>query len=191
MPLSDKQLAANRANAKKSTGPVTESGKRRSSKNGTRHGIHASVLLIAGESRERFTELVNGLYAEYLPETPTEIAMVNKIAAAQWRQQRAWAMESACLTHEIQNQSAAQASDDPAVRAMLAVRSISGHSQSLGLMSRYEHRYDRQQYRAIEALNRLKDRKKSKLPHEPPQLQQNQSHSKTTDPIQTMPEPKK
>lgn len=37
--VSDKQIAANRRNAKKSTGPTTESGKRRSRRNAVRHGL--------------------------------------------------------------------------------------------------------------------------------------------------------
>ena len=36
---SDRQLAANRRNAKKSTGPVSVSGKRRSRENALRHGL--------------------------------------------------------------------------------------------------------------------------------------------------------
>ena len=183
MPISDKQLTANRANAKKSTGPVTPHGKRNSARNNTRHGILASVLLIAGESRDRFNALVNGLFAEYRPVTPTEIAFVNKIAAAQWRQQRAWAMESACLTHEIQSQPDSPAPTDPAVRAMLAHRSISGSSHHLDLMSRYEHRYDRQQYRAIEALTRLRSKRNAKMPFDPSQPEQNQQIPQNHDPI--------
>jgi hypothetical protein len=39
---SDRQIAANRKNAKKSTGPLSEAGKRRSSKNAVRHGLASS-----------------------------------------------------------------------------------------------------------------------------------------------------
>jgi len=49
MPLSDKQLAAKRANAAR---PITAQGKRNSSRNATRHGILANRVLIKGESRE-------------------------------------------------------------------------------------------------------------------------------------------
>jgi hypothetical protein len=39
---SDRQIAANRKNAKKSTGPSSEAGKRRSSKNAVRHRLASS-----------------------------------------------------------------------------------------------------------------------------------------------------
>jgi hypothetical protein len=34
---------------------------------------------------------------------------------------------------------------------MLAIRSIGDNGRHMGIMSRYEHRFDRQYYRAIEA----------------------------------------
>jgi hypothetical protein len=88
MPISDRKLTANRTNAVKSKGPVTPHGKRKSSRNSTRHGALASVLLIPGESRKHFNKLVNALYAEHQPVTHSETSYVDKIAAAQWRQQR-------------------------------------------------------------------------------------------------------
>lgn len=42
---SEKQIAANRANAKRSTGPKTKSGRYASSRNATRHGLASLSLL--------------------------------------------------------------------------------------------------------------------------------------------------
>lgn len=44
--LSDKALAARRANAKKSTGPITADGKASSSRNSWKHGLHASATAL-------------------------------------------------------------------------------------------------------------------------------------------------
>jgi hypothetical protein len=49
--LSDKQLAANRANAQRSTGPKTEEGKRRSSLNARRHNLTGQVTAMTEEDR--------------------------------------------------------------------------------------------------------------------------------------------
>jgi hypothetical protein len=40
----EKQVAANRANARRSTGPKTEAGKRKSSQNAYQHGLSSSEL---------------------------------------------------------------------------------------------------------------------------------------------------
>ena len=49
MPLSPEQLAANRANAQKSTGPRTPEGKSKSRLNAFRHGITAQVIVMPPE----------------------------------------------------------------------------------------------------------------------------------------------
>jgi hypothetical protein len=152
MELSEKQLAANRANAIKSKVPVTPHGNRMSSRNGTKHGVLASVLLAEGESRERFATLMNGLYAENKPVTPIEIGYVNKIGVAQWRQESARA-----------NEAASQTSADPTTRA------IGDHSHPLGIM---------RQYRALEALSRLRDRQNNQENAPPNRLKECQKNEK-------------
>ena len=49
-----KRLAANRANAKKSTGPRTEAGKARSRLNSWKHGLTAKEITSEGESPRKF-----------------------------------------------------------------------------------------------------------------------------------------
>jgi hypothetical protein len=43
--VSDRQIAANRFNAQKSTGPRTQKGKRRSRRNAFRHGMTAEGVV--------------------------------------------------------------------------------------------------------------------------------------------------
>jgi hypothetical protein len=47
---SERQIAANRANAKRSTGPKTAAGKLRSSRNALKHGLSASGFLPMDDS---------------------------------------------------------------------------------------------------------------------------------------------
>ena len=49
---SEKQIAANRKNASKSTGPRTQEGKARSKMNALRHGLAASNMLDASNRNE-------------------------------------------------------------------------------------------------------------------------------------------
>ena len=159
MELSDKQLAANRANAQKSTGPKTETGKRNSSRNSDRHGILANTVLIEGESRALFKKLLTGLESEFLPTTPTEFALVENMAVAQWRMRGLWCVQAASIAHELHLQADANAHEDPPTRTMLAMRDSGDHSRHSGSMSRDEVRYDRQYHRALVGLLRFREEK--------------------------------
>ena len=56
-----KQIAANRANAKRSTGPKTKKGKLRSSMNAWRHGLSAKAVVADGENLAEFEALHTSL----------------------------------------------------------------------------------------------------------------------------------
>ena len=52
-----RQIEANRRNARLSTGPVTEEGKRRSRQNGVRHGLTAETVITALEDADDYAEM--------------------------------------------------------------------------------------------------------------------------------------
>jgi len=56
-----KQIAANRRNAKKCTGPKSPQGKATSSMNNLRHGLRARTIILRGEKQEDFDEIHAGL----------------------------------------------------------------------------------------------------------------------------------
>lgn len=64
--------------------------------------------------------------------------------AANGRLLRLWAVESAGIEHEMRRQTDSALDENPPTRAMLAVRSLGDNSRHSELMSRYEHRFDRQ-----------------------------------------------
>lgn len=159
---SERRISANRANALKSTGPKTPTGKAVSSKNNLRHGLLARTVVLDGESLERFTTLLYALRDELQPQTGIEATLVENMAVARWRQMRLWGMEKAGIAYEIQKQ---ECSDKPEVleqdaptRAALAFRTLSDHSRSLELMNRYETRYERQYNRALARLMDLREK---------------------------------
>ncbi len=161
MELSDKRLAANRANAKRSTGPKSVHGRKISARNGIRHGILANAVLIEGESRESFLDLLADFTAEYQPATLSEENLVERAATAQWRQLRTITLESAAIIHEMRHQADSHAAEDTPTRVMLAMRSLSDNSRNPELMRRYEHSFDMQYYRAMKALNAVRDQKQA------------------------------
>jgi hypothetical protein len=68
-PVSEKQLAANRANASHSTGPRTPEGKARSAQNSRKHGFTASHFAVVRlEELEEVARLESGLLTSCLNE---------------------------------------------------------------------------------------------------------------------------
>ena len=61
------QIKANRANAKRSSGPRTSEGKARSSRNGTSHGLSAAGAVIFPGEEEAFAGLREGLRQDLRP----------------------------------------------------------------------------------------------------------------------------
>ena len=82
--VSPEQLAANRANAAKSTGPRTPEGKTRSAQNARRHGFTAfSYAVVRLEDLNEVANLKDDLVAFYQPVNSQELFAVERIALAQ------------------------------------------------------------------------------------------------------------
>jgi hypothetical protein len=101
--ISEKRIRANRANSVQSTGPKTDTGKRRAARNATRHGLltREIVCVHLGESEKEFGQLLNDLCDEYRPVGPTEQMLVEKIAACWWRLVRVRRAERGALVKEV------------------------------------------------------------------------------------------
>jgi hypothetical protein len=74
------QIAANQANAQRSTGPRTEEGKSKSRKNATRHGFCGAIPCMLDAEKEHVDVLLADLMDEHQPEGPTEQILVYKMA---------------------------------------------------------------------------------------------------------------
>src|SRR5437764_1168478 len=70
--ISAAQLAANRQNAQKSTGPRTEEGKQRCRINATRHGLTGQFHAFSHEDKRPFDQHCYGLMADFNPATYRE-----------------------------------------------------------------------------------------------------------------------
>ena len=94
MIVSEKRLAANRANAQKSTGPKTPQGKAYSSQNATTHGMLASIAVLRSENPEAFDAFVQVHVDRIHPVDDIESAICYQMAALTWRIRRATAVET-------------------------------------------------------------------------------------------------
>ena len=97
MSTSEQRLAANRANALKSTGPKTKNGKAVACLNATQHGLFSERLLLEDEEPTAFQRLLADLDSTLSPVGAVELALVERIAVTMWRQRRLVAAESATL----------------------------------------------------------------------------------------------
>ena len=99
--VSPRKLAANRANAHRSTGPQTAEGKAKSSQNSCKHGFFARKPLPAGEEGdqlwEEYRDLVDGIWEYYQPEGYMEGLLTEKIATESIRFSRLLDYESKYL----------------------------------------------------------------------------------------------
>ena len=98
---SNKQIEANRANAKRSTGPKTEAGKRRSRRNSRKHGLTAEVLVVGNENAEDFRELREGLMKQYDPQGAMECELMERVAGILWRLRRVPVFEAAAIDFRV------------------------------------------------------------------------------------------
>jgi len=92
---SPKQIAANRRNALKSTGPTTPEGKERSRRNAVRHGLTAETVIAAFEDAEDYQAFEAAVIADYDAETAVERELVLRLASVLWRLRRATGIETA------------------------------------------------------------------------------------------------
>jgi len=88
------QIDANRENAKKSTGPRTNAGKAASSRNRLLHGLRANKHILLDEDPEDFVILLHDHFDRFHPVGDGEEMLVMRIAADQWRLDRAFPMEA-------------------------------------------------------------------------------------------------
>ena len=82
---SDNKVAANRANARKSTGPRTKDGKTRSSRNATRHGFFSLTPPPQLDRDEAFCMIEGELRDELHPRSPTQHTLLRELAIQTWR----------------------------------------------------------------------------------------------------------
>jgi hypothetical protein len=90
--VSDKVIAANRANGRKSTGPHDSSA---SKMNALKHGLLSKRLLLNEEEEKEFKQLLKDLELEFEPKTASQEMVLQEVATCWCKLQRthSWEME--------------------------------------------------------------------------------------------------
>jgi hypothetical protein len=101
-----KQIEANRRNARKSTGPITQEGKDRSRCNAVRHGLTAETVISALEDAQDYKAFEATVIADYDAQSAVERELVLRLASLLWRLRRATAIETGLFEFQAGNPNA-------------------------------------------------------------------------------------
>ena len=160
----EKQIQANRNNAKKSTGPRTEEGKARVAQNALKHGLLAGDAVLPGEDPAEFEAQLAALEADIQPVGALERELVRQIADAQWRMRRLSRLETAYLIAALDNKRERKAMLQPRPlhysdeeNTLMLGYSLFHHTPSLGHFARYDAHLSRRFERAIQQIARLRE----------------------------------
>ncbi len=152
------QMAANRANAQKSTGPRTAAGKQKSSMSALKHGLAAKTLVLPHEDNTAYEEVRASLYSQYEPATPQECMLVDQLASAWWRTIRVRQIETDMLDLQIQTLNRKHPEKEKSRRTdrqALAVRFVTESEKDFRNFMRYDSNIERAFYRALNTLEKL------------------------------------
>ena len=155
------QIAANRRNARRSTGPTTRPGKATSSQNARRHGLLAQVVTLPDEDPARFTTFHERMTTELAPVGPLEEFLVERIVSAAWRLARVVRLEAGVLAVRTQEATEALTAPRPTLDplAIGVIRDTAG-ADTLATLGRYERSFERGLYRALHELERRQARRR-------------------------------
>src|SRR5258708_7349157 len=98
-----RQIEANRRNARKSTGPVTEEGRQSSPCNAVRHGLTAETVMGALEDAQDYQASEAAIVADYDAQSAVERELVLRLASLLWRLRRATTMETGLFEIQADN----------------------------------------------------------------------------------------
>ena len=178
---SPRKIEANRRNALKSTGPKTPDGKKRVSRNATRHGFFSKWLLIQGrdgnESNQEYDSFCAGVQEHYSPVGWLEELWAEKIVVWSWRLRRLIRFESGQISlalarhsYDLRQSKVDELADpesaplsDPVIDAMTDHLFLP-EKEELDKLLRYEAMINRQLNHAIAELERVQARRKGEVP---------------------------
>ena len=114
MATSMKKILANRRNSKKSTGPVSNKGKLKSSLISIKHGLYGEKIAIIGENIDEINNITERLVKELKPVGINQEIIVSKMVDLAIRLRRIPLLEAGILNQEMQEYEAEKYKEDVA-----------------------------------------------------------------------------
>jgi hypothetical protein len=147
---SQKQIEANRNNAKKSTGPNTPEGKSKSRLNAIRDNITGQITTLTDADRAVFEKLKAEHVASLAPQTVSELKLAHAIAWDTWRLDRLRAAEMNIFALAAENPDLAEVEEETDQELQSATSDANVYltqARRLELTSLYEQRMNRSLHR--------------------------------------------
>lgn len=103
MHVSEARIRANQANALKSSGPKSEAGKEQSRRNGLKHGLAGSGIVLPEGDQAEIDRRAESLLADLKPKSPTGQMMILRMAMLSVRIERAGWHELAAIAYNVRH----------------------------------------------------------------------------------------
>ena len=162
MPVSERQLAANRANAQASTGPRSFAGKQKSSQNARRHGVTAQTTIMTEEDRIEHDAFCDKMMADLAPVGSMETFLASSVAEEAWRlhYSRAQCTNIIAIGH-FDGTGDFDAEHPEIHTAITAATVVRDNAKTFELLSLYEQRIHRSFQKHFEQLRQLQAERKA------------------------------
>ena len=177
----ERQIAANRKNAQKSTGPRTAAGKAASSQNALKHGLSSHRTVILAEDQRDFDLHRREMLDALAPVTAAQSILAERIVGLAWRLKRADTLRSVVIDamrdktvafpYRSLEQRLGQAAEDPSISVpyvILGHIALSDFSNDniLERLLDHEIRIEHQLYKAMSEFQKLRQSASAKpSPH--------------------------
>jgi len=164
----EKQVRANKRNARRSTGPRTKKGKARSSQNAVTHGLSAESILLPGEDAEEYRRYAEEVRAERRPQGPVEKDLVEQLISYGWRLRRVGCYESYLIRAAIAEREEQRQRGDgyyanlPPLDVGRATALLLTEGNGFDKLARCEAALMRGYFRCLEALEKEQRRRKDR-----------------------------
>ncbi len=150
--ISEKQLVANRENAKKG-GPKTKEGKEIVRLNALKHGLFVDDLSLASEDSKVLKAIWDGLIVELKPEGILEEMLIVGIVSNFWRRQMAIRLETDYLSEQFTKAEIAYDQGDFEAWSKFVNRELANNKGWQNL-TRYHTSFENKFYKGIHELQR-------------------------------------
>jgi hypothetical protein len=153
---SEARLRANRQNAKNSSGPKSDEGKKRSCLNATRHGILSQVIHLPEEEMKAYSEFCDRVVAGFEPVGTLETELARACADLQYRLNRCAAAEHNLFAIGFEENGNRWETGHPESHSALAMaETLRSNANPIATLSLYEQRLHRRFSQTLKQLREI------------------------------------